>query len=132
MLNQYTTELNVSADGSDGDLFFIWPMTIVHKVDEDSPLYNMSASDMLQDRFEIVVILEGTVESTGQSVQSRSSFIGTEILWGHRFEPVVSYNKERQGYEINYAKFDSTTPVDTPLCSGAELDEFYKMQEQGG
>lgn len=132
LLSQYTTELEVSADGCDGDLFFIWPMTIVHRIDESSPFYNMSAADMLQERFEIVVILEGTVESTGQSVQSRSSFIGTEILWGHRFEPVVSYNKERQGYEINYAKFDATVPVDTPLCSGKELDEFYKLQEQGG
>lgn len=131
-LNQYATELAVSADGCDGDLFFIWPMTIVHKIDENSPLYNMSASDMLQDRFEIIVILEGTIESTGQSVQSRSSYICTEILWGHRFEPVVSYNKERQGYEINYSKFDATMAVDTPLCSGADLAEFYRLQEQGG
>lgn len=48
LLPQYITELNVCADGCDGDLFFIWPMTIVHKIDEDSPLYHMSAADMLQ------------------------------------------------------------------------------------
>ncbi|XP_017785579.1 PREDICTED: G protein-activated inward rectifier potassium channel 3 isoform X2 [Nicrophorus vespilloides] len=129
VMGQYQTELAVSADGCDGDLFFIWPMTIVHKIDEESPLYTLSASDMLMDRFEIVVILEGTIESTGQTTQARSSYVAAEVLWGHRFEPVVSYNKERQGYEVKYSKFDNTIQVDTPLCSGSELAEFYRLQD---
>lgn len=87
---------------------------------------------MLQDRFEIVVVLEGTIESTGQTTQARSSYVPSEVLWGHRFEPVVCYNRDRQGYEVNYSKFDSTVPVDTPLCSGADLAEFYRMQDPVG
>jgi len=59
ILNNFQTELCVNADGCDGNLFFIWPMTIVHKIDPDSPFYHLSASDLLQERFEIVVILEG-------------------------------------------------------------------------
>jgi potassium inwardly-rectifying channel subfamily J, other len=129
ILSQYQTELEIGSDGCASDLFFIWPMVVVHKINADSPLFNMSASDMLQDRFEIVVILEGTVESTGQTTQARSSFLNTEILWGHRFETVVVYNKEKQGYEINYSRFNSTQTVDTPLCSAKELAEFYKIQE---
>jgi potassium inwardly-rectifying channel subfamily J len=150
VLSNFQTELNVSADGCDNNLFFIWPMTICHKIDEESPLYHLSASDMLQDKFEVVVILEGTVESTGQTTQARSSYLASEVstprlnrqqktiwwyfqvLWGHRFEAVVCYNKDRQGYEVNYSKFDNTYPVDTPLCSGAELAEFYKLQDVPG
>lgn len=52
-------------------------MIVCHKINEDSPLYNMSASDILQDRFEIVVILEGCVESTGQTTQARSSYLAS-------------------------------------------------------
>uniref|UniRef100_A0A4Y0BMU4 Inwardly rectifying k+ channel n=1 Tax=Anopheles funestus TaxID=62324 RepID=A0A4Y0BMU4_ANOFN len=126
---QYQHELDVGSDGSSSELFFIWPQIVVHRIDKSSALYNLSASDMLRERFEIVVILEGTVESTGQSTQARSSYVNTEILWGHRFEPVVCYNKEQQGYEINYSKFDSTLQVDTPLCSGRELAEFYRAQD---
>ncbi|EAT39257.1 AAEL008928-PA [Aedes aegypti] len=129
ILSQYQTELDVGADGCGSDLFFIWPQIVVHKINENSPMYNMCASDLLQDRFEIVVILEGTVESTGQSTQARSSYVNSEILWGHRFEPVVFYNKDNQGYEINYSKFDETQQVDTPLCSARELAEFYKIQD---
>ncbi|KRT79300.1 hypothetical protein AMK59_6933, partial [Oryctes borbonicus] len=121
ILNQYQTELLVSADGCDGDLFFIWPMTIVHKIDSTSPLFHLSPRNFLNEQFEIVVILEGTIESTGQTTQARSSYIANEVLWGHRFEPVVSYSKDRRGYEVNYSKFDNVLEVDTPLCSGYEL-----------
>ncbi|XP_016989192.1 G protein-activated inward rectifier potassium channel 3 isoform X2 [Drosophila rhopaloa] len=129
VMTQYFTELEIGTDDSGSDLFFIWPMVIEHKIDETSPLYNMNATDMLQDKFEIVVILEGTVESTGQSTQARSSYINTEILWGHRFDPVVLYNKDLQAYEIDYGRFNETTQVDTPLCSARELNEIYKIQE---
>ncbi|XP_053696796.1 G protein-activated inward rectifier potassium channel 3-like isoform X2 [Sabethes cyaneus] len=129
VLQQYQSELEVGVDGCDSNMFFIWPQVVVHRINSDSPLYNMSATDLLQDRFEVVVILEGTVESTGQSTQARSSYVNSEILWGHRFEPVVFYNKENQGYEINYSKFEETQQVDTPLCSARELAEFYKIQD---
>ncbi|CAO1407033.1 unnamed protein product, partial [Diamesa serratosioi] len=128
-MSQYQTELEVGTEGCSSNLFFIWPMIVCHKINEDSPLYNMSASDMIQDRFEIVVILEGCVESTGQTTQARSSYLASEILWGNRFEPVVTYNKDKQGYQIDYSKFDATTQVDTPLCSAKELYEYYKIQE---
>lgn len=126
----HITELNIGTDDANNDLFFIWPMIVMHRIDENSPFYNMSASDMLQERFEIVVILEGTVESTGQTTQARSSYLNMEILWGHRFTPVVNYNTERQGYDIDYSKFNETIPVDTPLCSARELAEFYRIQEE--
>lgn len=130
VLAQYQVELEVGTDECGSDLFFIWPLVIVHKITPESPFYNLSASDMLHERFEIAVFLEGTVESTGQSTQARSSYLNTEILWGHRFDPVVSYNKEAQGYEIDYSKFNETIQVDTPLCSAKELAEYYKMQEE--
>lgn len=110
-------------------IIFDRPMVVVHQITPESPFYNMSASDLIQDRFEIVVILEGTVESTGQTTQARSSYLNTEMLWGHRFEQIVSYNKDKQCYEINYSRFNSTVQVDTPLCSSGELADFYKYQE---
>ncbi|XP_076292913.1 uncharacterized protein LOC143215057 isoform X4 [Lasioglossum baleicum] len=130
ILSQNQQELAVGTDGQNGNLFFIWPTTIVHKINSESPFYNMSAEDMLIERFEVVAILEGTIESTGQTTQARSSYLPQEILWGHRFESMVAYSKDRQGYEVDYSLFNSTTQVDTPLCSGRELAEFYKVQEE--
>ncbi|XP_053608106.1 G protein-activated inward rectifier potassium channel 3-like isoform X3 [Plodia interpunctella] len=120
----YQQELKVGADGEEDRLMFIWPMTIVHKINEKSPLYNLSASDMLRERFEIVVMLEGVIESTGMTTQARSSFLPSEILWGHRFETMVTFRKETGEYEVDYTRFNNTYEVDTPLCSAKQLDDL--------
>lgn len=38
-----------------------------------------------------------------------------------RFQPLVSYCKERQAYDVDYSRFHRTELVDTPLCSACEL-----------
>ncbi|CAH2106288.1 unnamed protein product [Euphydryas editha] len=124
MLPFYQQELKVGADGEEDRLMFIWPMTIVHKINEKSPLYNLSASDMLRERFEIVVMLEGVIESTGMTTQARSSYLPSEIQWGHRFETMVSFRKDTGEYEVDYTRFNNTYEVDTPLCSAKQLDEL--------
>lgn len=62
----------------------------------------MSAQDILSDTYELVVALEGTIESTGQSIQARTSFVPTEILWGHRFEQMVMYQKDTGEFLVDY------------------------------
>lgn len=119
----YQQELSIGADGGEDRLMFIWPTTIVHRIDRNSPLYMLSASDMLKERFEVVVMLEGVIESTGMTTQARSSYLPTEILWGHRFVNVVSFRKETGEYEVDYTLFNNTYDVDTPLCSAKQLDE---------
>ncbi|XP_049817979.1 ATP-sensitive inward rectifier potassium channel 11 isoform X4 [Aethina tumida] len=123
----FQTELKVrdkvGGDGEEDKIFFIWPTTIVHKIDKNSPLYNMSATDLLRERFEIVVILEGVIESTGMTTQARSSYLPSEILWGHRFQSLIQFKKDSGEYEVDYALFNNTVEVDTPLCSARELDE---------
>lgn len=68
----YQTQIDCKFDSSGDNIFLIWPATLVHVIDENSPFYTMNADEMCREKFEVVVILEGTVESTGQSVQARS------------------------------------------------------------
>lgn len=65
--------------------FEVWPSTLCHVIDRDSPLYDYNASSMLSAQFEIIVLLEGIVESTGMTAQARTSYLPCEILWGHRW-----------------------------------------------
>lgn len=92
----------VRFDDAGEKVFLIWPAIIAHEIDETSPFYNMSAQDILSDTYELVVALEGTIESTGQSIQARTSFVPTEILWGHRFEQMVMYQKETGEFLVDY------------------------------
>ena len=98
----------------------LWPETVVHSIDQSSPLYELSADDLQSENFEIVVIMEGTIESTDQRVQARTSYLPAEILWGHRFEPVVSYDRSQARYIVDYNRFHDTLPVEMPRASARE------------
>ena len=43
--------------------------------------------------------LEGTIETTSMNFQARSSYLPDEITWGHRFEPIISFDQERNKYQ---------------------------------
>ncbi|KAG5881680.1 hypothetical protein JTB14_002165 [Gonioctena quinquepunctata] len=95
--SNYLTKLSVSVDDCEGDFFLVWPITLVHKIDKRSPLYNISLKDPQKERFEIVVTLEATVESTDQKTQARSSYLSEEILWGRRFDSMISLDEGKVG-----------------------------------
>lgn len=88
----------------------------------------MSAAELLYERFEIVAVLEGTTESTGQTTQILTSYVASEILWGHRFQSITKYNKEKLCYEVDFDLFHDTYQVDTPLCSAEELQHYLQNQ----
>lgn len=124
ILEPYMEELKVTVDGNNtGDLFLMWPTTVVHKIDSTSPFWSVSAGNLPHGDFEIVVVLEGTQQTTGQDVQCRASFVPSEILWGHRFEEVMNASEEWDAYDVDFSKFDRTLKVDVPLFSAAELEE---------
>jgi potassium inwardly-rectifying channel subfamily J len=63
------------------------------------------------------------------TTQARSSYLANEILWGHRFEKLITFQKGDGTYKIDYSRFDMTVPFDTPTCSAKDLAEL-KEQEQ--
>uniref|UniRef100_A0A8D1GVA6 Inward rectifier potassium channel 2 n=1 Tax=Sus scrofa TaxID=9823 RepID=A0A8D1GVA6_PIG len=115
-------DINVGFDSGIDRIFLVSPITIVHEIDEDSPLYDLSKQDIDNADFEIVVILEGMVEATAMTTQCRSSYLANEILWGHRYEPVLF--EEKHYYKVDYSRFHKTYEVpNTPLCSARDLAE---------
>lgn len=107
--------------------FLIWPITVVHVIDDSSPLYDFSAQDMMDYRFEIVVCLTGSSKNMGTVTQSRTSYLSKEIIWGHRFKNVLNYCKNEESYDIDIDNLNTTEQVDTPLCSASQLKEFENM-----
>lgn len=132
LLRNYLTDLDITGDSIGPDLFFIWPFVIYHPIDEDSPFYGTQPSDLLQGDFELVLSLEGSHPTTGQDTKAMTSYLPHEILWGYRFEEVVAYDKEREGYMVDFSKFNATIAVETPLCSAKDLEEHYRSEKKGG
>ena len=46
-----------------------WPTVLSHKIDSDSPLWDVSARDISSKQFEVVLTFEGTTPETGNTVQ---------------------------------------------------------------
>ncbi|XP_041972519.1 G protein-activated inward rectifier potassium channel 3-like isoform X2 [Aricia agestis] len=104
--------------------FLLWPVTVVHVIDAESPLYDLSAQEMMDYRFEIVVCLTGSSKSMGTVTQSRTSYLSKEINWGYRFKNVIEYSKKDEAYVIDTENLDTMEQVATPLCSASRLKEF--------
>lgn len=88
-------DINIGFDTGTDRIFLVSPVTIVHEINEESPFFEMDKKTLEKDsELEVVVILEGMVEATAMTTQCRSSYLASEILWGHRFEPVLFERKD--------------------------------------
>ncbi|XP_012721181.2 ATP-sensitive inward rectifier potassium channel 14 [Fundulus heteroclitus] len=116
-------DINVGFDTGTDRIFLVSPVTIVHEINEESPFFEIDKKALKSDsELEVVVILEGMVEATSMTTQCRSSYLASEILWGHRFEPVLF--EKRDGYQVDYSFFHRTYEIpNTPSCSAKELAE---------
>ncbi|XP_049283388.1 ATP-sensitive inward rectifier potassium channel 11-like [Anopheles funestus] len=108
---------------NNGHILPLWPITVCHVIDRHSPLYDISAADLLDRRFEIVITMTGSTMTTGQCTQARTSYLPVEIMWGHRFQNIIEYDPQRECYVAMNEQLDLLEEVDTPLCSARQLEE---------
>lgn len=124
---QEMKNLKISPDTTEEScIFFVWPLDIVHVIDEESPFYEISEADLAKERFELLVVMEGTNETSNMTFQARTSYLPQEIMWGHRFEQMLLYRRDHNKFQVNFSAFHSTYEVDTPLCSARNLEEYLK------
>lgn len=74
--------------------FFPLSWTLVHPIDERSPLLGMQYEDLLESNTEILILLTGTDETSSQTVHSRSSYKAEEIVWNATFAPIFKRSHE--------------------------------------
>lgn len=79
-------------------LFFPLTWTVVHPIDENSPLYGKTAADLERLQAEVMIMLRGFDETFAQTVHARYSYRYDEIVWGAKFAPAfeVDPNGELQ------------------------------------
>ncbi|HYU35815.1 MAG TPA: ion channel [Thermoanaerobaculia bacterium] len=66
-------------------VFFPLAWTVVHPIDERSPLWGMTEQELLVQDVEFLILLTGTDETFAQVVHTRSSYRADEVVWGARF-----------------------------------------------
>ncbi|XP_049536733.1 inward rectifier potassium channel 4-like [Anopheles darlingi] len=107
---------------NEGRLVLLWPVTVCHVIDRNSPLYDVSAKDLMSQKLEIVITITGGTMTTGQINQARTSYVPSEICWGHRFRDIVEYDSRKDCYVAVNERMHELEEIETPLCSARHLD----------
>jgi inward rectifier potassium channel len=89
---------------------FAMTFTVMHEIDVDSPLHGGSPERLAEHNAELVVTTSGIDETLVQPVHARTSYLPTEILWGHRFVDVIGYTEDGRR-AIDYRRFHDTVSL---------------------
>ena len=75
-------------------LFLPLTWTVVHPIDETSPLWGRTAKDLKRLQAEILILLKGYDDTFNQTVISRYSYRHDEFRWNLRFAPAFFVNPQ--------------------------------------
>jgi inward rectifier potassium channel len=91
--------------------FFPLSWTVVHPIDENSPMYGLTEAELRADDAEFLILLTAVDETFSTIVHQRSSYKPDEVRWGHKF--VNLYNKSNNGkpISINVRKLSKIEPA---------------------
>lgn len=95
----------------DAVAFFPLSWTIVHPIDERSPLHGMTAEAFNASQAEFLILLRGTDETFSETVHSRRSYIASEVVWNARFRPVFLPLQDEDLVAIDIGRLHEIEPV---------------------
>ncbi|MBD1926210.1 ATP-sensitive inward rectifier potassium channel 10 [Trichocoleus sp. FACHB-90] len=90
---------------------FALSWTVMHPIDETSPLYGATLETLAQTETDIVITLIGLDETVSQNIHARHSFSDKEILWNMRFVDIFTSDRRQDGRRlIDYTRFHDVVP----------------------
>jgi inward rectifier potassium channel len=111
--------------------------TVLHAIDESSPLYGTTPEAVARDEVELVVTLVGTDDTSLQQVHARRRYVHTDILWGARHADVLS-EREDGKLVLDIRRFhdvEPTTPTEAfpyPRPAGVPVPAEPLARAAGG
>ena len=97
--------------------------TVVHPIDDKSPLYGATPESLAKAEAEIIVSLVGMDDTYLQPVHARTRYLHTEIAWGARHADVLSEDGDGN-LVLDVRRFDEMLPT-------AAIEGFpYPRQER--
>jgi inward rectifier potassium channel len=102
----------------------------MHRIDETSPLYDLTRDDMLNGNMEIVILLGGTDETLSDRIYARHSYLPEDIHWDHRFVDILTMHPSGRRI-VDLGRIHETTPLDLAAV-GFTDGETERALEDGG
>lgn len=83
---------------------------LMHVIDERSPLYGMTAESLEEMDADLILIIEGTDETTVQPMRARMNYNHAQIRWSHRYADIATDNGDGITH-MDYTKFQDVIPL---------------------
>lgn len=71
-------------------VFFPLSWTLVHPIDESSPLFGVTPEELRERDGEFLILLNGFDETFSQNVHARTSYKPEEVVWGAKFRTILN------------------------------------------
>jgi inward rectifier potassium channel len=84
--------------------------TVIHPIDDESPLRGETAESLAASNVGLVASLVGIEEATAQTVHARHAWSAADIRFDHRFRDVL-VKREDGGRDIDYRRFHDVEKV---------------------
>jgi inward rectifier potassium channel len=88
---------------------FALSWTVMHRIDEESPLYGQTPESLSAMQAELIVLLSGTDETLADTIFARNSYKPHQILWRHRFIDILSVNPKGRRV-VDLTRFHQAVP----------------------
>ena len=89
---------------------FALSWTIMHPIDEASPLFGISGDEMIDKQMEIVALLSGSDATMAETIYSRYAYGPDDIVRDHRFVDVLSVTPRGERV-VDLTRFHDTCPI---------------------
>ncbi|MFZ6819747.1 ion channel [Undibacterium sp. Ji22W] len=105
---------------------FILGWTIFHVIDENSPLFGISPTVLLERQAALILSVDGIDETTNQNQRARHYYPCELIRWNHRYVDIfenqtVTTSKEMQDIqEIHYSRFHKSEEITNTFAEQSE------------
>lgn len=125
-------DVHFQANKMGDTIMLMWPLILSHRITQESPFWDIRPSDLSSEAYELVVCIEGTLETTGEFCQARTSYLPSEILWGHRFDRIDEFDAGNGRWEIDFSGFNDVVYITNIRHSAKELNPYreYRMSKE--
>jgi inward rectifier potassium channel len=96
-------------------VFFPLTWTVVHPIDESSPLWGADDQKLRELGAEFLVLLNGFDETYSQTVHTRSSYTAQEIVWNARFTSIFNPPQKDGTLSVDIRKLHDFERVNAPV-----------------
>ena len=94
-------------------VFFPLAWTIVHPIDEKSPMHGLTQQELIASDAEFLILLTGIDETFSQTVHARSSYRADEVVWNAKFANLYIYDDDGHILGVDMNRFHAFERLQT-------------------